>query len=143
MTYEFGEPDDPAHPNQDEYSYHVHYRIARDPEKFRFAKDTPLLDQDGAAPNSAPVVSWSEYGGRDGTLVVTGNDDQDFFVNRHLGNPKRWTRLSSPIPAGYSRQTIPLEGPGAPRDKGLVFVITGAQYGKSAPIEAGVISLAR
>jgi hypothetical protein len=143
MTYEFGEPDDPAHPNQDEYSYHVHYRIAKDPEKFRFAADTPLLDRDGGAPNGAPVVSWSDSGGRDGTIIVTGNDDQDLFVNRHLGDPKRWTRLSTPMPAGYSRQTIPLDGPGAPRNRGLVFVITGAQYGKSAPIEAGVVSVTR
>ncbi|WP_211342619.1 hypothetical protein [Amnibacterium kyonggiense] len=141
MTYEFGEPDDPANPNQDEYSYHVHYRIAKDPESFRFAKDTPLLDQQGGAPNGAPVVSWADDGTRDGVILVTGNDDQDFFVNRSLGDPKRWTRLSTPIPAGYSRQSIPLDGPGAPRNRGLVFVITGAQYGESAPIEAGVISV--
>lgn len=143
MTYEFGLPDDPANPNQDEYSYHVHYRIARDPEKFRFAADTPLLDQDGGAPNGAPVVSWSDSGGRDGTIIVTGNDDQDLFINRHLGDPRRWTRLSTPIPAGYSRQSIPLDGPGAPHNRGLVFIITGAQYGESAPIKAGVVSVKR
>lgn len=143
MTYEFGEPDDPANPDQDEYSYHVHYRIARDPEEFRFAKDTPLVDQDGGAPNGAPVVSWSDSGGRDGTIIVTGNDDQDLFINRHLGDPRRWTRLSTPIPAGYSRQSIPLDGPGAPHDRGLVFIVTGAQYGESAPIQAGVVSVAR
>jgi len=142
MTYEFGEPDDPANPNQDEYSYNVHYRIARDPEEFRFAKDTPLVDQDGGAPNGAPVVSWSDSGGRDGTIIVTGNDDQDLFVNRHLGDPRRWTRLSTPIPAGYSRQSIPLDGPGAPQNRGLVFIVTGAQYGESAPIQAGVVSVA-
>lgn len=141
MTYEFGEPDDPANPDQDEYSYHVHYRIAKDPESFRFAKDTPLVDQQGGAPNGAPVVSWSDDGTRDGVILVTGNDDQDFFVNRHLGDPRRWTRLATPMPAGYSRQSIPLDGPGAPQDRGLVFVITGAQYGESAPIEAGVISV--
>jgi hypothetical protein len=143
MTYEFGEPDDPAHPNQDEYSYRVHYRIAKDPERFRFARDTPLLDQDGGAPNGAPVVSWSDSGGRDGTIIVTGNDDEDFFINRHRGDPRRWTRLSTPMPAGYSRFTIPLDGPGAPQNRGLVFVVTGAQYGKTAPIEAGVISVRR
>ncbi|WP_199706611.1 sialidase family protein [Amnibacterium setariae] len=141
MTYEFGEPDDPANPDQDEYSYHVHYRIAKDPEEFRFAKDTPLLDENGGAPNGAPVVSWADDGTRDGVIIVTGNDDQDLFINHRLGDPRRWTRLATPIPAGYSRQTIPLDGPGAPGNRGLVFVITGAQYGESAPIEAGVVSV--
>ena len=142
MTYEYGLPDDLSNPNQDEYSYHVHYRLAKDPEEFRFSPDTPLLDQDGGAPNGAPVVSWSDSGGRDGTIIVTGNDDQDLFVNRHLGDPRRWTRLSTPIPAGYSRQSIPLDGPGAPQNRGLVFIVTGAQYGESAPIEAGIVSVA-
>lgn len=141
MTYEFGAPDDPANPDQNNYTYHVHYRIARDPESFRFSRDTPLVDPGGAAPNSAPVVSWSESGGRNGTIIVTDNDNTDFFINRDLGNPSKWTRLSSPMPAGYSRFTIPLDGPGCSRDPGLVFVITGAQYGESAGIEAGVISL--
>ena len=108
----------------------------------RAAGIIPLVDQQGGAPNGAPVVSWSDSGGRNGTIIVTGNDDQDLFINRDLGDPKRWTRLSTPMPAGYSRATIPLDGPGAPQNRGLVFVITGAQYGESAPIEAGVISVA-
>lgn len=142
MTYEFGAPVDPDNPDQANYTYHVHYRIAKDPESFRFSTDTALLDQDGYAPNAAPVVSWSESGGTNGTIVVTDNDDQDFFINRDLGNPGKWTRLSSPMPAGYSRFTIPLGGPGAPENRGLVFVITGAQYGKPGAVEAGIISLA-
>jgi hypothetical protein len=141
MTYEFGAPVDPDNPDQANYTYHVHYRIAKDPESFRFSRDTPLLDQDGYAPNAAPVVSWSDSGGPYGTILVTDNDDQDFFINRDLGNPRKWTRLSSPMPAGYSRFTIPLDGPGSRRNRGLVFVITGAQFGKSAPVEAGIISV--
>jgi hypothetical protein len=140
MTYEFGAPVDPANPDQANFTYHVHYRIAADPESFRFSQDVPLLDQDGYAPNASPVVSWSDSGGRNGTIVVTANDDQDFFINRDLGHPGKWTRLSSPMPAGYSRFTIPLDDPGRTRD-GLVFVITGAQYGKPGGVEAGIISL--
>jgi hypothetical protein len=45
------------------------------------------------------------------------------------------------MPAGYSRYTIPIVAPGRPAEPGLVFVITGAQYGKSGPVEAGIISL--
>jgi hypothetical protein len=141
MTYEFGLPDDPANPDQDNYSYLVHYRIAKDPESFRFSQDIPLVDQNGHAPNGAPIVSWSKSGGVNGTIVVTGNDDQDFFINRDLGDPANWTLLSSPMPAGYSRQTIPLDGPGSPENRGLLFVIAGAQYGESAPVTAGIVSL--
>jgi hypothetical protein len=141
MTYEFGAPDDPDNPDQNNYTYHVHYRIAKDPESFRFSRDTPLLDQNGYAPNGAPVVSWTDAGGPNGTIIVTDNDNQDFFVNRDLGNAGKWTRLSSPMPAGYSRFTIPLDGLWSPQRRGLVFVITGAQYGKSAPVEAGIISV--
>ncbi|GAA4163890.1 hypothetical protein GCM10022286_24990 [Gryllotalpicola daejeonensis] len=142
MTYEFGAPDDPVNPDQNNYTYHVHYRIAKDPESFRFSEDTPLVDQNGVAPNAAPVVSWSAYGGSNGTIVVTDNDNQDFFINRDLGDPGSWTRLSSPMPAGYSRFTMPLEGPGEPQNRGLIFVITGAQYGKPGDVEAGIVSLA-
>jgi hypothetical protein len=45
------------------------------------------------------------------------------------------------MPAGYSRQTIPLDGPGSPENRGLLFVIAGAQYGESAPVTAGIVSL--
>jgi hypothetical protein len=142
ITFEYGAPVDPENPDQADYTYHVHYRLAKDPESFRFSETLPLVDQSGYAPNAAPIVSWSDSGGPDGTIVVTDNDDADFFINRHLGDPRKWTRLSSPMPAGYSRYTIPLDGPGSPKDRGLVFVITGAQYGTSAPVEAGIISVA-
>jgi hypothetical protein len=141
MTYEYGKPDDPENPDQDEYSYHVHYRLAKDPESFRFSEDLPLIDNGSDAPNGAPIVSWSSWGGQNGTIIVTDNDHQDFHINRALGDPAKWTRLSSPIPPGYSRFTLPLEGPGDPQDRGLVFVITGAQFGESAPVQAGVISV--
>jgi hypothetical protein len=141
MTFEYGKPDDPANPDQNNYTYHVHYRIAKDPESFRFSTTTPLLDQDGNAPNSSPVVSWSQYPGVNGTIVVTDNNNQDLFINTQLGDPSAWTRLSTPMPPGYSRFTLPLDGPGSPQNRGLVFVITGAQYHQIAPVEAGVIQL--
>jgi hypothetical protein len=141
MTYEFGDPDDPVNPDQNNYSYYVHYRIAKDPESFRFSADTPLVDQSGSKPNASPMVSWSNSGGPNGTIVVTDNDDTDFFINRDLGDPGKWTRLSSPMPAGYSRFTMPLDYPGGPQNPGRIFVITGAQYSSAGGVEAGVVSL--
>jgi hypothetical protein len=132
MTYEYG---------VSATYYPVRYKLARDPEAFAESPALELLDQDGYAPSAAPTVSWSDSGGPMGTIVVSANSDQDFFLNRALGAPDQWTRVSSPMPRGYSRFTIPLESPGSWRRPGLVFVVTGAPYAEQAPIEAGVIPL--
>jgi hypothetical protein len=132
MTYEFG---------VSATYYPVRYKLARDPESFGAAPAQALLDQDGYAPSSAPDVTWSDSGGPTGTIVVSANSDQDFFLNRDLGDPDKWTRLSSAMPRGYSRFSIPLASPGSWRQPGFVFVVTGAPYGEQAPIQAGVIQL--
>lgn len=121
--------------------YAVHYKLATDPESFGPARDIVLRDQDGHVPSAAPAVSWSDSGGPHGTIVVTANSDQDLFVNRHLGDPGKWTRVSSAIPGGYSRQTIPLEGADSRRRHGLLFIITGPYYAENGPIQAGVVPL--
>ena len=134
LTYENGN-DKTGNP------YAVRYRLARDPELFDSAPDFVLHDQDGYIPSAAPTVSWSDSGGPAGTIVVTANSDQDFFVNRHFGDPRSWTRVSSPIPGGYSRQTIPLAGTGSRWKPGLVFVVTGPVYAVNGPIQAGVVRI--
>ena len=131
LTYENGN-DTTGHP------YGVHYRLAKDPELFVSAPDVVLHDKDGYIPSAAPTVSWSDSGGPMGTIVVTANSDQDFFLNRHLGDPNKWTRLSSAIPGGYSRFTVPLARTGP---SGLLFVVTGPYYGQNGPIQAGVVRL--
>jgi hypothetical protein len=134
MTHEAGG-------NSGDNFYAVHYKMARDPESFGPAEEHVLHDQDGYVPSAAPVVSWSDSGGPMGTIVVTANSDQDFFINRALGDPDKWTRLSSAMPGGYSRFTIPLASPGSWNRPGLVFVVTGPFYGQQGPIQAGVIAL--
>lgn len=132
LTYEFGVSDT---------YYPVRYKLAPDPESFGSSPALELLDQDGYAPSAAPTVAWSDSGGPMGTIVLSANSDQDFFINRDLGDPGKWTRLSSAMPRGYSRFTIPLAEPGTWRQPGLVFVVTGAPYAEDAPIQAGVIQL--
>ncbi|MCU7723917.1 glycoside hydrolase [Actinoplanes sp. KI2] len=127
--------------NSGDNFYAVHYKLATDPESFGPARDIVLHDQDGYIPSAAPTVSWSDSGGPNGTIVVTANGDQDLFVNRHLGDPGKWTRVSSAIPGGYSRQTIPL-GCTDSRRRGLLFIITGPNYAENGPIQAGVVPLA-
>jgi hypothetical protein len=134
MTHEAGG-------NSGDNFYAVHYKMARDPESFGPAVDHVLHDQDGYLPSAAPVVAWSPSGGPMGTIVVTANSDQDFFINRALGDPDKWTRLSSAMPGGYSRFIIPLTSPGSRNRPGLVFVVTGPYYGDQGPIQAGVVQL--
>ncbi|WP_211244109.1 sialidase family protein [Actinospica robiniae] len=131
-TYEFGVSDT---------YYPVRYKLAPDPESFGSSPALELLDQDGYAPSAAPTVTWSDSGGPHGTIILSANSDQDFFTNSALGDPGRWTRLSSPMPRGYSRYTIPLTDSGSWHQPGLVFVVTGAPYAEDAPIQAGVIRL--
>ena len=135
MTHEAGG-------NSGDNFYAVHYKLAKDPESFGPAADIVLHDQDGYLPSAAPTVSWSDAGGPKGTIVVTANSDQDLFINRDLGDPDKWTRMSTAIPGGYSRFTIPLAGAGSRQRPGLVFVVTGPYYAENGPIQAGMLQLA-
>ncbi|MBO0883619.1 MAG: hypothetical protein J2P17_25445, partial [Mycobacterium sp.] len=121
--------------------YAVHYKLAKDPESFGPAPDIVLHDERGHIPSAAPTVSWSDSGGPVGTIVVTANSDQDLFINRDLGDPDKWIRMSSAIPGGYSRFTIPLPSTGSWQQPGLVFVVTGPYYAENGPIQAGVVQL--
>ena len=141
MTFEYGQPDDPANPDQNNYTYWVNYRLASDPESFE-SSPSIRIRVPGTPPNSSPIVSWSKSGGANGTIIVTNNDTQDLLINRDLGDPDKWLRLSTPMPAGYSRQTIPLDPAASPDEQGLVLVITGAQYGTTAPVQVGIVSVA-
>jgi hypothetical protein len=100
----------------------VHYKIADDPLSFGAVEGQLLRDQSGYVPTSSPTVSWSPSGGRNGTIIVSANSDQDLYVNRALGAQGAWTRVPSVVPAGYTRYTIPLE-------HGLVFTISGGTIG--------------
>lgn len=121
--------------------YAVHYKMARDPEAFGPAAEQILHDQSGYIPSASPTVSWSDSGDPAGVIVVSANSNKDFFINRASGDPDAWTRLSSAMPRGYSRFTVPLASPGSWRRPGLVFVVTGPPYGDQGPIQAGVIQL--
>jgi hypothetical protein len=127
--------------NSGDNFYAVHYKLAKDPESFGPAPDILLHDQDGYVPSAAPYVCWSDSGGPAGTIVVTANSDQDLFINRHLGDPDRWTRVPSTMPGGYSRFAMPLAGPPPQHRSGLVFVVTGPYYAVNGPIQAGVVEL--
>ncbi|MBO0813044.1 MAG: hypothetical protein J2P23_13495 [Microlunatus sp.] len=100
----------------------IHYKIAPDPLSFGPVTPQILHDQSGYVPSSSPTVSWSPWGGGRGTIVVSANSDDDFFVNRALGDPGSWTRSPSLVPRGYTRFNIPLEN-------GLVFTVNGGHIG--------------
>ncbi|NAZ81313.1 exo-alpha-sialidase [Kineococcus sp. R8] len=119
MTYEGGVRTGDGQP-----FFAVHHKTAADPLSFGAAPGQLLVDQSGHVPTSSPTVAWSPAGGRNGTVVVSANSDQDLFVNRSLGAAGAWTRVPSVVPAGYTRFTIPL-------DDGLVFTVSGGTIGNS------------
>jgi hypothetical protein len=96
MTYEDG--------NNPDVSFGVAYKIARDPERFRFARPHLLRTTTGLVPIGSPTVTWSPSGGRHGTIVVSAGQNEPLFLNRHRGEPGTWTTMASVVPRGYSRQ---------------------------------------
>ncbi|RYP16759.1 hypothetical protein DL765_004936 [Monosporascus sp. GIB2] len=80
----------------------VHYRLTRDPLNVLSARDYSLVSDKGLRPVSSPYVVWSSVGGPNGTIVVSGGNDQ-IFVNRRLGDPAAWKEHRVPQPRAYSR----------------------------------------
>ena len=101
----------------------VHFRTSADGVDWGDAKGQGTLVQDRwrQFPNGTPYISWSPWGGPDGTLMVTGRSvvrdeigrvGQGMFINRH-GGEGVWTLIETPIDYnidldGYSQTMIPL-----------------------------------
>jgi len=95
MTYEFfGAP---------EAAFAAYYRISDDPTAFNSAPGQVIQATDGTIPTSSPYITWSPAGGANGTLAVNAASDTDVYLNRCLGAPNAWTRVSTTEIASYSR----------------------------------------
>ena len=130
MTYEFGAPVDPANPDQANYTYHVHYRIATGPGV------VPLLQ---GHPASRPGRQRPKFVSRRVVVGLRGQERNDRRHGQrqsgllHQPRPRQPRQVDSALVADAPRvQPIHHSDgrPRVPRDPGLVFVITGAQYGK-------------
>ncbi|PWN94987.1 glycoside hydrolase family 93 protein [Tilletiopsis washingtonensis] len=100
MTYEYG--------GASEANFAIYYKLSSNPLNFGSASGRVLRTTDGAVFTSSPYVVWTPAGSASGTsngaIVVSAMSSTDLFVNRALGDPSKWTRLSAPGTAGaYSR----------------------------------------
>ncbi|MFF0160680.1 RICIN domain-containing protein [Streptomyces sp. NPDC005263] len=86
----------------------VYYHLSSDPEAFASAPGRVLRATDGTIPSGAPYVTWLPTGGPNGTLVVSGESQDDLFVNTDNGAADAWTRIRSNVAGGYSRGLLPL-----------------------------------
>ncbi|MER5428665.1 RICIN domain-containing protein [Streptomyces sp. NPDC002588] len=86
----------------------VYYHISSDPEAFLSAPGQVLRATDGTIPSGAPYVTWLPAGGANGTLVVSGDTQNDVFVNTANGAANAWTHIRSNVASGYSRGMLPL-----------------------------------
>ncbi|MFF4119035.1 RICIN domain-containing protein [Streptomyces sp. NPDC001714] len=86
----------------------VYYHISADPEAFASAPGQVLRATDGTIPSGAPYITWLPTGGPNGTLVVSGDTQDDLFVNTQNGAAGAWTRIRSNVAGGYSRGMLPL-----------------------------------
>lgn len=95
--YEYG-----SNFNTSDYSFPLYYRISADPEGFIDAEHHELVVSSGTIPTSSPYVTWTPWGGRNGTIVVSGGTQSTIFVNQALGEGE-WTEVPTPEPNSYTR----------------------------------------
>lgn len=99
MTYEYG-----GGPGYSSYTFPVYYRIADDPRKFANATGQQIVGQPGnVKPEGSPYVTWSPVGGKDGSILVSSGTNQQIFVNRALGDSKKWEVFAVQQPVAYTR----------------------------------------
>ena len=99
-VYEFG-----GEASQDDYWFPVYYRISADPLAFASAPDQALRpnNDDTTVPQGSPYVTWSPYGGENGTIVVSCGTLGQVFTNQMLGHPDHWVMRETPQPTAYTR----------------------------------------
>jgi hypothetical protein len=88
--------------NSTDYSYPIYFKIANDPEKFQEVKGTRLVVNTGEKPNGGPYVTWTPYGGPDGTIIVDSSSFQTLLINKKNGKGV-WTGVKCPAGTAYSR----------------------------------------
>ncbi|WP_086787059.1 RICIN domain-containing protein, partial [Streptomyces caniscabiei] len=114
----------------------VYYRISSDPEAFGQVTGRVLRSTDGTIPSGAPFVTWLPTGGPNGTLAVSGDTEDDLFLNTQNGDPSAWTRIRANVPRGYSRGLLPLS------DGHSLMVFTGGRNQNTLnPIQYSTIDL--
>ncbi|NUS28623.1 MAG: ricin-type beta-trefoil lectin domain protein [Streptomyces sp.] len=86
----------------------VYYKISADPEGFGSVTGHVLRSTDGVIPSGAPFITWLPTGGPNGTLVLSGESQDDLFVNTENGAAGAWNRMRSNVAGGYSRGMLPL-----------------------------------
>ncbi|RDW81002.1 sialidase family protein [Aspergillus mulundensis] len=88
--------------NTSSYSFPLYYRISADPEGFINAEHHELIVSSGTIPTSSPYVTWTPWGGKNGTIVVSSGTQDSIFVNQALGEGE-WTEVATPEPHSYTR----------------------------------------
>jgi len=127
MTYEIVNPT----------SNYVYYKISDDPYAWDPSDEgTKIVADDGSMPRGTPYVIWLDDGSENGTIVVSGWDQSDLFINRQGGDPDGWERMDAVIENAYSRSLCPLAD-------GKSFLILGActVVGTLNSVEYGRMSL--
>jgi hypothetical protein len=101
----------------------VYLKVSNDGDSFGDPKSVGTLIQDRwrQFPNGTPYITWSPYGGPNGTLIAAaraitrydlGPVGNGLMINRNNGEGL-WTLIETPIrylpgPSGYSQTMIPL-----------------------------------
>ena len=127
LAYEYG-----GAPGSKSYSYPIHYRLTSDLQKVSSAPDYALVPRGEGAPTSSPFVTWTSYGGANGTILVSAYG-ANVFANRALGDANAWVSYKVPQPGAYTRNLMIFQ------DRPDLLLIMGA--GNLPPSTTNKVSL--
>lgn len=106
ITYEYGGG---ATENSAGYKFPVYYKIAEDPLHFKASEGIPIITDKAVQPNGSPFVTWTSFGGQNGTIIVSSGSHGSLFINQALGDRDQWKEVSTPEKRAYSRSLRVLE----------------------------------
>ena len=81
----------------------MYYKLATSPENFASAPAQKIVVTDGVQPNAGPFVTWTSYGGTNGTIVVSDSNNKNVYVNEALGQGT-WKEVKTTAGRAYSRE---------------------------------------
>ena len=107
----------------------VHYKFSDDGDNWGDPADLGkrVMSKEGYFLRSTPYIIWSPFGGKHGTIMVSGmalnkhgtEIGNGYMINRNLGEGE-WTHIDAPItyntaegiPGGYSQTMITMDSTG-------------------------------
>lgn len=112
----------------------VYYKVAKSPLEFNSAKPHPITNNTSLEPNGSPYVIWTKVAGKnEGTFIMSGNDQENLYVNTDAANSKGWRPVNVGQWSAYSRSLVVIDTPKKSQLRGVkqLLILNGGNIGCS------------